>query len=409
MINSQKFILFGYKQEDEESIHSKIDFAIDKYSGLLTDIMIYVESVIEALENADERLGGKFVDVHADFGRQLLRIPEQWEQNKMVLEMLLRSNTSFTYGICSVASILSDNNQHSDQSVTVTSYGDDLQQLLVHLSRDWGNVGEHIRKKLYEEGVLKHLQMHSSYSTGKKLLVPGAGLGRLGYELASLGYEVELNEASGVMAVAMSSIINNIIPSGISFNFFPNMHLRFSDDWSLKHRLKPSIFPCIEAHRLIEPRPKSLSLTIQHGDFAEVYSDLSREKFDYVVTSFFMDTAPDIILYLTIIGNILNAGGLWINIGPLHYHNTSSIPYSFDYLTQMIELSGFSLIEHNRISSSYAGEEEFTMKPEHYNVPLSTWRLTNVDNVIPIQSYNTTGRKKSSAATNFTSKFTLKK
>ena len=55
------------------------------------------------------------------------------------------------------------------------------------------------------------------------------------------------------------------------------------------------------------------------GEFLESYSD-QENAWDCVLTCFFIDTAPVIIEYITVIHKILKPGGFWINLGPLLYH-----------------------------------------------------------------------------------------
>lgn len=400
-----KTVIFGYKRGVEKALTSKIRHALDSYRELLTDIMIYIEEMTEKMNTSDKRLNGKFMDIHIDMIRQLNSIPFLWEQNQRVLEKLLLSDARFTYGL---RQIPSDPILHAVPDDKIVPYCEnDLQQLLVHLNRDWGRDGSRVREAIYKEGILKLVLKYRPTNKGKKLLIPGAGLGRLGFELSNLGYDVELNEVSDIMVIAMNSILNYIIPDGSTFEFFPNTQLRFSDNWSLQRRLTPSTFPFLELSSYCQ----SHSLTIQHGDFVSIYSDLSREKFDYVITSFFLDTASDTLHYIATIGNILSAGGLWLNVGPLHYHDNSTVPYSFDYLLRIVERSGFVLIEQRTIRSSYYGEEEFTMKPEYYEVPLTIWRLVDSGSVISIQSYVSGGAQNSVEEQEETKshKFVLKK
>jgi len=48
--------------------------------------------------------------------------------------------------------------------------------------------------------------------------------------------------------------------------------------------------------------------------------DYALDKWDCVVTSFFIDTAKNIIAYIEVIQKILKPGGVWVNMGPLLYH-----------------------------------------------------------------------------------------
>ena len=46
----------------------------------------------------------------------------------------------------------------------------------------------------------------------------------------------------------------------------------------------------------------------------------SSRVFDGVLTSFFLDTARNVLLYIKTIAKIVRPGGLWANVGPLLYH-----------------------------------------------------------------------------------------
>ena len=53
----------------------------------------------------------------------------------------------------------------------------------------------------------------------------------------------------------------------------------------------------------------------------QVYSaDEYKCSKDVVVTSFFLDTAHNVLDYIELIHQILKPGGHWINLGPLLYH-----------------------------------------------------------------------------------------
>ena len=55
--------------------------------------------------------------------------------------------------------------------------------------------------------------------------------------------------------------------------------------------------------------------------FQQVYSaEDYRSSKDVVVTSFFLDTARNVLDYIELIHQILKPGGHWINLGPLLYH-----------------------------------------------------------------------------------------
>ena len=69
-------------------------------------------------------------------------------------------------------------------------------------------------------------------------------------------------------------------------------------------------------------------LSMCAGDFMEVYGDPKQVgEWDSVVTCFFIDTAHNVLDYLTVIARCLREGGFWINHGPLQYHWADSHLY----------------------------------------------------------------------------------
>lgn len=74
----------------------------------------------------------------------------------------------------------------------LSSY-DSMDQIIVHMNRDWGKGGEIVRETLYKKGILRALQDFKSFlpvsnSQRQRVLVPGAGLGRLAVEIAIAGF-----------------------------------------------------------------------------------------------------------------------------------------------------------------------------------------------------------------------------
>ncbi len=81
------------------------------------------------------------------------------------------------------------------------------------------------------------------------------------------------------------------------------------------------------------------------GEFVEVYKK-QPEKWDSIITCFFIDTANNIIEYIHTIYAALKKGGVWINFGPLLYHYAEmegevSIELSWEEVKHVIEKVGF--------------------------------------------------------------------
>lgn len=167
----------------------------------------------------------------------------------------------------------------------------------------------------------------ASRRAGVKVLTPGAGLGRLTFEVCKAGYTVEGNEISYHMLMAGNWILNHV-RSVAAHDFYP-WALHFSNRISRKHQLLktsiPDVCPAEEimaANNRLDPEfAAEPRMSMTAGDFCVTYkSPERRDEFDAILTCFFIDTAPNLIAYIEAIRNCLKDGGVWINLGPLLWH-----------------------------------------------------------------------------------------
>lgn len=213
-----------------------------------------------------------------------------------------------------------------DTSKESSSY-DSSMQVFAHIVRDWTILGQHVRSSTY--GWCQHQLKQKPTS---KVLVPGAGLGRLAVELARDGHSVEANEISLVMAAVTNSIINKRMVGTIhpfTLDYFVN---------EINHDLRYEAvqFPDIS----IKDLKGSLSFTI--GDFVTTYAN-TYKQYDAIITCFFIDTATNIYDYLAIIHNVLIVGGIWIHVGPLQWHLNAQLHPSVNELKGMVQDLGFTI------------------------------------------------------------------
>ena len=195
------------------------------------------------------------------------------------------------------------------------------------LYRDWSAEGADERRSCYEP-VLNDVAEAFSLSLDKsnvKVLVPGAGLGRLVYEFCKRGYTVEGNELSYHQLITSSWVLNHT-ERAKQFNLYPFI-LDFSNIISREHQLKtvkvPDVHPgtdLVESFEETNSHPfDRMSMTA--ADFVVLYSDEQHyQMFDAVVTVYFIDTAPNLMRYIEAVHNCLKEGGMWVNLGPLLWH-----------------------------------------------------------------------------------------
>ena len=233
-----------------------------------------------------------------------------------------------------------------------------LRSTLKLFIRDWTIEGKKERDITYIPVIIEIKKYFSNFNN-KKILVPGAGLCRLAFEMAKLGCDVDAIEVSYYMLICSDFIFNSnltlnkyqIQPLILSFNCLKNEN----DPFQIFN------FPDENINEIMK-RNDFGKLNIIPGDFILSYKD-KINCYDGVITSFFLDTANNIIQFIEIIYNILNKGGIWINIGPLLYHfhdiqNEVSIELSWEEVKKIILKFGFEIKNEKMIDSTYSSVED---------------------------------------------------
>lgn len=160
-------------------------------------------------------------------------------------------------------------------------------------------------------------------SSRPMILVPGAGLGRLVYEISKAGYDVEGNEISYHQLLASSWILNHAgatrYPLYPFATQFTNLHSRKQQ---LRKVMIPDVDPVQDLNLSSRGSRRVGELSMTAADFVVLYSTNTYEgSFDAVATVFFIDTAPNFVRYVDTVTNCLKVGGAWINVGPLLWHS----------------------------------------------------------------------------------------
>jgi carnosine N-methyltransferase len=185
-----------------------------------------------------------------------------------------------------------------------------------------------VKRALDEEYESRSKLDTSLEKSAIQVLLPGAGLGRLLFDLSHTGYSVEGNEISYHELMGSSLALNHCQKAG-QFRIAPfalnsSNHLSRSDQFQTC--LVPDIHPATVLGKELESTriPASERMSFATGDFCVVYNQPSnREGFDAVATVFFIDTAPNIMRYIEAVRHCLKPGGIWINLGPLLWHHAS--------------------------------------------------------------------------------------
>lgn len=240
---------------------------------------------------------------------------------------------------------------------------DKVRVTIRQLYRDWSASGSSERRQSYSP-FLDALEQYSPCTVPErhrqKILVPGAGLGRLVFDLCLAGYTVEGNEISYHQLIASNYMLNHTECAN-QFKLYP-WALHFSNHISRATQLSsvgvPDIHPATEVQAAAElhpsPVPFSERMSMTAGDFCEIYQRrMYARAISAVATCFFIDTASNVINYITTVHHCLEPGGLWINLGPLLWHSEPTVPHSHNgagsrgdvHTSSISSIDGFGSVE----------------------------------------------------------------
>jgi len=213
--------------------------------------------------------------------------------------------------------------------VGVAKHGDidKARSTLRQFFRDWSAEGASEREKSYGPVMraLEKERARAPENSGLRVLVPGAGLGRLVFDLAKNGYHAEGNEISYHQLLASSYILNFCERAG-KHTIYPWIHA-FSNHQTRENHLRGYSVPDIHPGTALMQSSNIGTMSMTAADFLCLYGDHEhREHYDAVAAVFFLDTAPNLIRYLGVIFSCLKPGGILINVGPLLWHFENHAP-----------------------------------------------------------------------------------
>lgn len=216
-----------------------------------------------------------------------------------------------------------------EQWAGVAKYGDidKARSTLRQFYRDWSAEGAEERETCYgpiQRALADERAKHPDIEH-LKVLVPGAGLGRLVFDLALNGFDAEGNEISYHQLLASSYMLNSVQSAG-QHTIYPWIH-SFSNHATRDRHLQGYKIPDIHPSTTMMAASGAGPMSMCAADFLCLYSDEEhKDNYDAVATVFFLDTAPNLIRYLETIHHCLKPGGVLVNIGPLLWHFENAMP-----------------------------------------------------------------------------------
>ncbi|ODV62387.1 S-adenosylmethionine-dependent methyltransferase [Ascoidea rubescens DSM 1968] len=233
------------------------------------------------------------------------------------------------------------------QKSTVVGF-ERVKSVLLQLNREWSEASQKERAESFGKilGYLDQNYKNKKRRQNMDVLVPGVGLSRLSLDIIQRGFRCQGNEFSYFMLIVSNYILNcsNIKNE---FEIYPFLH-RFSNQISRKYQIRKVLVPDINASEVLKDLREIQKIDAQNlmsicsGSFIDLYgpnygikdSDFydkfkessfefrasNEEKFDIIITSFFIDTSANIFEYVKAIKWSLKPDGVWINFGPLLWH-----------------------------------------------------------------------------------------
>jgi len=256
-------------------------------------------------------------------------------------------------------------NQYAGVSMGSKERYGNFTSLCYHFMRDWSSAGQHVQQGVYGL-IVATLRERLPLIEGKvpSVLVPGAGLCRLSWDIAGAGFEVEANEYSPLFTTVADFVLNR---ASSQQSLCPIAHL-FSENFSLDNQF----FECSVPDPLPSASPaRPLSLTV--GDFVQLYSTAgpAYRRFDAIVTCFFLDTCEDIMVYLALLSGLLTTGGIWVNLGPLNYTSKSRLKLNWDEIKVVAQNLGFKWEQESTVDTAYSLAAGIKMYAEQYHTVFS--------------------------------------
>ncbi|KZT26103.1 N2227-domain-containing protein [Neolentinus lepideus HHB14362 ss-1] len=242
---------------------------------------------------------------------------------------------------------------------------DKLRSTLKQFVRDWSAEGKTERETCYkpmEDALVAHFARVPVEERwlSLRVLVPGAGMARLAWNIAKLGFACQANEFSHYMLLASHFILNRTTEVE-KHEVYPYVH-SFSNLRDRPSLLMPVRIPDVLPSSL----PANSDFSMVAGDFEEIYGDEESpaEQWDAIVTCFFIDTAKNIVNYLRILHRILKPGGVWINLGPLLWHfennatNEPSVELDLGEVKALASKIGFELHNERTVETTYVNHKQ---------------------------------------------------
>ena len=344
-------------------------FAVDNKVGYFIQRPSKIYDKVEELlndEKFDEKMEKNFETIPKehlakttfDYKERIRKYKEDVDLNQQFLNKVIQKfkpekKYYDKFKDADIESFANEDHSHMDYAV------------FMYIVRDWTETRAQERKEHYEHIIEEVKSNLTDKSKKYNVLVPGSALSRLVFEIAKLGHNVECNDYSYFNCAFCKYLFNYAKKDEFTFAPLIRCFSNYLTEASIFRRYS---FPCDDLSR-----PEGAGdIHMSPGDFVAIYKD-QKEKYDCVITCFFIDTAKNVIEYIDVIYNCLKKGGIWINFGPLSYHWSGldayiSIELPYDKLREVITNYGFEFTKQSQRDVVYCGIDEYLMNEIYHSL-----------------------------------------
>ena len=292
-----------------------------------------------------------------------------WEDTDSTKEKTLFESIDCIPSKNDMNSLMMGNGGVTDAKMKETDGYDTAQQVITHAARDWTSGSKSCRDAT--NGWITRAISENSFGMSNDnihILVPGSGLCRLAYDIATCdsllksGHKicVEANDSSITMAFAAKSVLDLVQKQAVS-KLYPFVSDPQRNEIYSAKRFEMQVFPDEKALSAYENyfslKKVCPNLTYTVGDFSTTYSqEFKRGMYNVIATSFFIDTATNIYQYISIMKHLLRKDehSIWVNCGPVQWHPCAMLRPTVDELKDILEACGFDLITWEIASEAVA-------------------------------------------------------
>ena len=341
---------------DAVSARREIRRVLDEHDGELSKILAPLLTVSEAERHAIGAL-----DIAADAA-------QAWEANGVALRALLPREPPITTALASNETYLIMPSADTPDFAYASAA-----MIVAHLVRDWSALGGRARARTHRPVLRAIRALQRSRRRPLTVLVPGAGACRLAWDIARLGHRVEANDVSAAMLVAAHSVLSL---GTRRLQLYPRVRCTSGAVRRAGACLDAHSIPDIASSNCEPPlrgpptlASATIALTMQVGSWAEMHTPppvygaarMANATFDAVVTCYFLDTQANPAAAVARVRSLLAPGGVWINVGPLQWHDPGAglLRLTLDELLALLDLAGFQMRTLRRLRRvPYIGRHE---------------------------------------------------